>query len=124
MIFNPQKVEELKERYPLALQDLYIQLDVKNGLRVRPDTQPECVFDFFDRVRLIISREKEPSGRMVIHIAGSVFDIGECQIIPLNDTLVHHIVEHYALISGNNGGLEVIGISNEKIIHLVYRLDN
>lgn len=124
MIFNPQKVEELKERYPKALQDLYIQTDVKYGLRVKPGTQPECVFDFFDRVRLIISREKEPSGRMVIHISGSIFDIGECQIIPLNDTLVHHIVEHYALISGNNGGLEVIGISNEKIIHLVYRLDN
>lgn len=121
--FNPQNLEDLKVRYPKALEELYIQLDVKEGRRVRPGSQKECVFDFHDGIRLIISKEQEPDGRLVIHISGSIpGDDG--YPIKLTDIHIHHLVEHYAMISGNLGALEVVGISNERIVHLIYRLDN
>lgn len=129
--FNPQPLEELKARYPKALEKLYIQLDVASGKRLRPAWNKDNVFDFLDGIRLVISKEQQPDGRLVIHIAGSVTDVLPeaikqelFHIIDLTDTHIHHIVEHYALVSGNLGALEVVGISNEKIIHLVYRLDN
>lgn len=121
--FKPEKVEDLKERYPESIKELYIQLDVARGLRVRPGTQKENVFDFLDGVRLIISKEQEPSLRLVIHISGSVRD-NEDNAIKLEDHHIHHIVEHFNLISSNIGALELLGISNEKIVHLIYRLDN
>lgn len=121
--YNPEPLERLKLRYSKALEELYIQLDVSRGIRVRPGSQPSNVFDFADGIRLIISKEQQPDGRLVIHISGSAMG-SDGHPIKLTDNLIHHIVEHYGLISGNLGSLEVVGISHESIIHLYYRLDN
>jgi hypothetical protein len=120
---KPQTLAELQTRYPECLHELYIQQDVARGIRVRPGTQRENVFDFHDKVRLIISKEQCADGRLVIHISGSIRDEGG-KGRALNDTLIHHIIEHYALISGNMGSLEVIGITENQVIHFYCRLDN
>lgn len=126
--FNPELLSKLQERYLEAIKDTYIQLDVARGIRSRPGSHKEHVFDFVDRVRLIISKEQEPDGRLVIHISGSISDAVPRQEafhpIKLTDTYIHHIIEHYALVSGNTKELIVVGITEGNIIHFYSRLDN
>ena len=121
--FKPHLLEELKARFPAAIEDTYIQLDVARGIRSRPGSHREHIFDFNDRVRLIISKEMEPNGRLVIHCSGSISGIDG---IPeeLNDTKIHHIIEHWALVSGRNGEVEVKGITGGNVFHFYSRLDN
>jgi hypothetical protein len=120
--FNPEKVEELKERYPLAIEDTYIQLDVARGIRVRPGLRSEHRFDFYDGIRLIISKEQEPNGRLVIHISGSATKNDEIQT--MTDTIAHHIAEHFALLSDSMKELDIVSITEGQVLHLYLRLDN
>ena len=122
--YNPESLELLKSRYPKSIEDTYIQLDVARGIRSRPGTHKEHVFDFIDRVRLIISKEQEPNGRLVIHISGSVRNENFNDPEILNDNLVHHIIEHWNLLSGDSNELEVKGITQGQVIHFYRRLDN
>lgn len=121
--FKPEPVADLRARYSLALKDSYNQVDVSRGLRVRPGNRPEHVFDFIDQIRLIISKEVEPNGRLVIHISGSVRDEDDNNL-KLNDTYLHHIIEHFGLLSESDKELEFKMISNEVVAHFYLRLDN
>lgn len=123
--FQPEPVEKLKARYSEALKDTYIQLDVSRGLQSRPGEHRKHVFDFYDGIRLIVSKEKSPlnaGGKILIHYSGSVLNDGQCADI--DDTYLHHIVEHFALISGDTNEYQLRMISNLKVAHFIRVLEN
>ena len=114
--FNPQPLEQLKARFHEAISTLYNQIEVKEGNQPLPSKRPENVFDFGDGVRLIISREETPEGNQVIHISGSICK--EDGRLILDEILIQHIVEHFALVSDIKDPLSLINITTAQVVHL------
>jgi hypothetical protein len=69
--FEPQTVEELKARYPLAVAPLFRVEDVLAG-GARPGQDRAHVLDWPDGMRWVVSREGE-GGRVVLHLSASAF---------------------------------------------------
>jgi hypothetical protein len=113
--YNPQTVEELSKRFLQAIEKLYNQLNIAEGIEPRPGKFPEHVFDFGDGIRLIISREEIATGDQVLHISGSANKDGGR--LTLDEYLLQHIVEHFALISGIKDALILIGITPAQVAH-------
>ena len=67
--FNPQSEKILKDRFHLAIRDVY---DVMSD-KLRPGINPNCVFDFEDGLRMIISKEKVKK-KIYIHVSASFDD--------------------------------------------------
>lgn len=77
--FNPQPTEELKARFPKALECIY---DWEGGQKLRAsDRQPigavdyrqgplhDHVFDFKDGLRLIVTQDLEEDGKVFLHLS-------------------------------------------------------
>jgi hypothetical protein len=68
---NPQPLEELIARFPMAMGTLYQQDKCQIGIQVPPGTLPEHVFDTSDGLRMIASRE-DWAGEPIIHLSFGV----------------------------------------------------
>lgn len=55
--FKPGSFEDLQRRFYKSLEKIYIGNDILNGITEPPSQNPDCVFDFEDGLRLIISKE-------------------------------------------------------------------
>lgn len=64
--FTPQSEKILKNRFHLAIKNVY---DVMSD-KLRPGINPDCVFDFSDGLRMIISKDKVYD-EVYIHITAS-----------------------------------------------------
>jgi hypothetical protein len=68
--FVAESLEELRERYPKALERLFDSESINLGVSDRPGENRANVFDFPVGLRLIISREDSDQGQ-IIHLSGS-----------------------------------------------------
>jgi len=75
---EPRPVAELKARYRAALAHTYDQRAVVEGGCIRPGEVRANVFDFDDGLRLIVSRERDATGRVWLHYSASF--PGDCRI--------------------------------------------
>ncbi len=69
--FDPQPLNVLQQRWPLALERRFDAESVCLGSRMRPDELPSQVFDFQDGLRLIVSVE-EHRGQARLHVSASI----------------------------------------------------
>jgi hypothetical protein len=70
--FEPEPMAKLKERYPLAIKDIYDVLAVHFNNMQRPGEKREHVFDFQDGMRLIVSKDKMPGKAPYVHFSASI----------------------------------------------------
>lgn len=71
MEFTPRPFEELKAKYPKAIERVYDVEMVEIGIINRPGESEEHYFDWEDGVRMIISKEDAVCGEH-IHISASL----------------------------------------------------
>jgi hypothetical protein len=71
---NRQPLAELKARYPAAVAEVIDVRAIIDGLRLPPSAEPKHVFDTEDGLRLIISMERMPDGKVGTHISASLHD--------------------------------------------------
>jgi len=71
MEFEPEPDFALKSRYKDALEPVYDQKKIADGDVATPGSYRKHVFDFLDGCRLIVSREKAPCGKVILHASAS-----------------------------------------------------
>ena len=76
--FVPASLAELQARYPKALEFVYDQQAIVQDNAIRPGEVAANLFDFEDGLRLLVSRERTPSGQVVLHVSASFQD--DCKI--------------------------------------------
>lgn len=118
---RPEKVAALAARYAKALEHVFDVEAIEFSGAKRPGEMAECVFDFEDGLRLIVSRDRFPNGDIKTHVSasarvsselyqhikfGSVNQVEFCAMV----TMAH------AEISGTKGGLELLGFSEGKMV--------
>lgn len=69
--YDNKSTAEHRERYPRALEKLFHTEDIARGGQ-RPGQCPENVFDWWDGLRLIISREWSDEKKEVLHLSASL----------------------------------------------------
>lgn len=108
--FDAEFTSSMVKRYPDAILETYVTdgVEKKEDMKMRLGENREHVFDFYDGIRLIISKEMLKS-KEYIHLSGSVdkriyngtFDLG----------LLNKMVEHFREISHDQRGLKYLGLS-------------
>ena len=68
--YNPQTIEQCRERFHLAVAGIVEVEDCERGAPT-PGSKPEHVFDFNDGLRLIVSRDRYPDGKIMVHFSAS-----------------------------------------------------
>jgi hypothetical protein len=68
---NPEPLPALRARWKQALAHVYDQMAIVEGGGIRPGEVAAQVFDALDGLRLIVSRERVPEGRVVLHVSAS-----------------------------------------------------
>lgn len=126
---RPQSLEELRQRYPLALKNLFdCRGERAKRLRPRPGELYSCIFDFEDGLRLIISRElydHEPEPARWLHISASVANSAELlkQFPKPDDTqFIAFVTRRVFDLSGERAGLQLMG-TTDLALHLGRRLE-
>lgn len=76
---TPEPLAALQARYPRALEFVYDQAAVVLGGAIRPGECAENVFDFEDGLRLIVSRQRGPGGKVWLHFSAS-FGGADCRL--------------------------------------------
>lgn len=126
--YTTETLAQLQARYPKALEHVYDQVAIEERGTIRPGECPANVFDFEDGLRLIVSREREREGRIVLHVSASFRT--ECKIAhemrrQLKRTPRYEIVDRWAKtiparfaeLSGDDTPLRFIGWSDRMIPH-------
>lgn len=68
--FKPESVEQARDRFTKAVEKVWT---VTAAMLSRPGIERENVFDFFDGLRLIVSREKVAHGTdVMLHVSASM----------------------------------------------------
>jgi hypothetical protein len=83
--YNAQPLDVLKARLPAALKDVINCEHVAVGLAIPPSKMAEHVFDY-DGMRIIISRDKDGIGPVILHISYSLHESGIPAIKATNPT--------------------------------------
>lgn len=115
--FQPQSLDDLRARYPAALEFLYLveKPTSEPGYAIRPGECRANVFDFEDGTRLIVSREQFQS-RIVLHVSASAqpqsplyasICLGE--LTPAQFCV--HAVERYRAVFGDPEPLKFTGFN-------------
>lgn len=122
----PQSLEDMKVRYLKALESEY---DCDKPLLIRPGEKSEHIFDWFDGLRLIISKDKL-NNRVSIHVSASFTEDSQiykelksrkcCENIMI--VFVKMVEERFKLL--DNRQLEFIGFSNAGIPHWITKTEN
>jgi len=129
--FKPESFEDLQKRFYKSLEKIYIGNDILNGITEPPSQNPNCVFDFSDGLRMIISKELDRD-ETVIHISTSFQD---------NSELHHKLIEignvammkakfrtiselRYRELSSDSRVMKFLGFSEEKgVPHWIIKED-
>jgi hypothetical protein len=69
-----EPMDVLRDRYPAAVETLIDAAAVRDGNISRPSSQAQHVFDTEAGWRLIVSRERFPSGMIAVHLSASIHD--------------------------------------------------
>jgi hypothetical protein len=120
--WTPEPVPVLHRRYPAAVAELIDHLDVAQGRRPAPSGDPAHVFDTRRGLRLIISRDRLPDGRVGVHVSASWY-----RTLTANaklESLHAEISASWRAISGSTRPLEFIGISGGAVPHFFVEQTN
>jgi len=125
----PEPLDALRARYPRALEYVYHADKVRAG-GIGPGEVAANVFDFEDGLRLIVSRERLPDGRLVLHVRASF--PARCRMadefwrlaltMPKKRVLelwAADLPRRFRELSGDGRTLELIGWSGRLIPHLM-----
>lgn len=111
---KPEPLEQLRARYPLALEPTYLVIDEEQALWHGIGQKPKHVFDFPDGLRFIISRERMVGTQeVVIHVSVS-FDAGSKHFAEIRDGMMslkdlHRFVRyHFFDLSADGRPLEFV----------------
>jgi hypothetical protein len=72
--FSPEPLEQLRARFPAAMQDVYSDELCQRLPNERPSLKRQHVFDYYDRGdawRLIASTDDCPDGKRYLHVSVS-----------------------------------------------------
>lgn len=69
--YTTETLAELQARYPRALEFVFDQEAIQNQGAIRPGEVAAQVFDFEDGLRMIVSREQEADGKLLLHLSAS-----------------------------------------------------
>jgi len=70
--FCPEPLEELRERFPRALEHVYDIKAIHEGGAIRPGEVQAQIFDHSCGIRIVVGREKLPDGTRRLHVSSSV----------------------------------------------------
>jgi hypothetical protein len=117
-----EPLDVLQARYPAAVADLIDVAAVVRGARTAPSKDPAHVFDTIEGLRLIVSREQMPDGRVGLHLSASFHAdtfladerareaLSAGQIVPL-------IVRAWQAIAQSQAAPTFIGLSGGGVLH-------
>ncbi len=125
---QPEPLEVLQARYPLALEHIYDVGDIMRGA-IRPGEIAAQCFDFQDGIRLLISRERFHDGKVHLHLSASF--AAECDLASTlrnlkakgasGEALRQHFldtaVHRFQQLSGHVGVLFFVGWSKDNVPH-------
>ena len=115
--FEPELEEGLQARYKDAVAEVIDIREIKSGVRATPGKERRHVFDFYDGLRLIVSRETDGTHK-TIHFSASMSPTN-----PFKDLreYVGFVVGHVCSLSGcsvNHDNVKAVMAGT--ILHLVY----
>jgi hypothetical protein len=94
--FEPELEESLKARYPEAVRDVVDIGKTESCPQVRPGLSREHVFDLFDGLRLIISKDKLEVAT-VLHVSASMYPTNTFNRV---DEFLDFVMEHFIALRG------------------------
>lgn len=102
--WEPQSLEELRARYPAALEYLYVIDPLQNKPNAESGLRTANVFEFKDGMRLVVSREQFQNWQY-LHVSASAnphSPIGAAVWLSLlsRSEFCEHALAHYRAISG------------------------
>lgn len=114
MEYKPETIEELKARYPAALERIWTLEQVAAG--DRPGLERKYVFDFPDGLRMIISKTEFEDKVVREHLS-----VSWCLPLAENASLISLMKQiHKAFADlGGKGHLHLIGVSDGSIPHFI-----
>lgn len=77
--YTNETLAELQARFTKALEHVYDQDAIIRRDAIRPGEIPAQVFDFEDGLRLLVSRERSPDGKIFLHVSASFKE--RCRIV-------------------------------------------
>ena len=119
---NPQPLHVLQFRYPAAVQPCYDALEVQAARAPSPSKNPIHVFDTHDGLRLIVSRERHPTGDVVVHISAS-FNSPEIAARPAAGLLTW-IIDTWQHIANSTAIPQLVKVSDGGVPHFVVKQVN
>lgn len=122
--FQPEPIASMRARYPAARKTLYVQEDVAAGRQVAPSGLRQHVFDFEDGLRLIISRDRDPTGLVVMHLSASAQDGSHmhgaiCRGEVGMPEFFDRVKLEWQTLSGSTQLPQLIGISDKYVPHWI-----
>ena len=119
MDFEPEIEGSLKQRYSDAVVDVYDCLEVSKNPESRPGNKRKHVFDFFDGCRLIVSKERFPDGKLMLHFSASFKD-GYFSQKSSHQEILGIVVDKVQELRGEpfKGAVQCIMIKD--VVHLMY----
>jgi hypothetical protein len=113
--FEPEIEETLKARYPEAIRDVVDIGKIGSNPEVRPGLSREHVFDFFDGLRLIVSRDKMDL-TTVVHISASMYPTNTFVRV---EEFFDFVMEHFVAIRGKPViGQVSFAVTTQGILHV------
>lgn len=117
--FTPESIESAATRYWLAVKDVVDVRDVINsGGAGSPGKNRKHVFDFEDGLRMIVSRDRLSSDKVILHVSGSMRDGDGGVVCEPNLNKLQSVVQcRLSALSGSVVDLELIHMSGGFIPH-------
>lgn len=112
--FEPEPIATLRARYPAAVAELVPAAEVRAERRPAPSKDRAHVFDTETGLRLIVSREQFPDGRIGVHVSASWHrSIARATL----ESLQAEIAATWAAVSGSGRRLELVAVSPGGVPH-------
>ena len=116
--FEPEAEITLKARYADAIQTTFNLNEIEDDPDKRPGLIRKHVFDFYDGLRLIVSKDTDGQ-RTYLHYSASYNNVGQFE--SLQEYIVF-IIEHVNTLRGKEmeGRLTIMASPSNGIVHLMY----
>lgn len=123
--WRPEPFDALRRRYPLAVAKVIPQLDVLAGAAPAPSGDPLHVFDTEIGLRLIVSLERLPGGRVGTHISASFHEpLRFLKKHPTLPQMFDAVLDSWRVIAESTRTPELLGVSVGGIAHFFVERGN
>lgn len=111
--FQPESIATARARYAAALTEVFDVESINLGTVLRPGECRANVFDFADGIRMIVSRDRLPTGKVVLHVSASLRQCGPIDLI----AMVQVLACRFSSLSGFVGELGQVVITHGCVAH-------